>query len=69
MEEVAGKTNFNVWDIGGDTSIRPYWKLFFRSMNALGVIFMIRIEDFHRFEEGIYNLLIYDKLEKHYTQR
>jgi ADP-ribosylation factor-like protein 3 len=40
----------NVWDIGGQKSIRPYWKNYYDSTDAL--VFVIDSADRHRMEEA-----------------
>ncbi|OAL49595.1 ADP-ribosylation factor-like protein-like protein 1 [Pyrenochaeta sp. DS3sAY3a] len=41
-----GKLNFNVWDLGGQTSIRPYWRCYYA--NTAAVIFVIDSTDIER---------------------
>ncbi|KAF1813079.1 putative ADP-ribosylation factor [Eremomyces bilateralis CBS 781.70] len=41
-----GKLNFNVWDLGGQTSIRPYWRCYYA--NTAAVIFVIDSTDLDR---------------------
>ncbi|KAG9549336.1 putative ADP-ribosylation factor, partial [Aureobasidium melanogenum] len=38
--------NFNVWDLGGQTSIRPYWRCYYA--NTAAVIFVIDSTDVDR---------------------
>ncbi|KAI9721105.1 MAG: hypothetical protein M1812_002586 [Candelaria pacifica] len=38
--------NFNVWDLGGQTSIRPYWRCYYA--NTAAVIFVIDSTDIER---------------------
>lgn len=40
----------NVWDIGGQRSIRPYWSNYFESANAL--VYVVDSSDRHRLEES-----------------
>lgn len=40
--------NFNVWDLGGQTSIRPYWRCYYA--NTAAVIFVIDSTDIERLE-------------------
>ncbi|EAT84442.1 hypothetical protein HBI56_111660 [Parastagonospora nodorum] len=40
------KLNFNVWDLGGQTSIRPYWRCYYA--NTAAVIFVIDSTDIDR---------------------
>lgn len=40
--------NFDVWDLGGQTSIRPYWRSYFA--NTAAVIFVIDSTDIERLE-------------------
>ncbi|KAL9586947.1 MAG: hypothetical protein Q9212_000549 [Teloschistes hypoglaucus] len=41
-----GNLNFNVWDLGGQTSIRPYWRCYYA--NTAAVIFVIDSTDIER---------------------
>lgn len=43
-----GNLNFDVWDLGGQTSIRPYWRSYFA--NTAAVIFVIDSTDIERLE-------------------
>jgi len=43
-----GNLNFNVWDLGGQTSIRPYWRCYYA--NTAAVIFVIDSTDIERLE-------------------
>jgi len=38
-----GKLNLNVWDLGGQTSIRPYWRCYYA--NTAAVIFVVDATD------------------------
>ncbi|THC97773.1 hypothetical protein EYZ11_002755 [Aspergillus tanneri] len=38
--------NFNVWDLGGQTSIRPYWRCYYA--NTAAVVFVIDSTDIER---------------------
>jgi len=40
----------NVWDIGGQREIRPYWKNYYENTDAL--IFVVDSSDDMRLEEG-----------------
>ena len=40
--------NFNVWDLGGQTSIRPYWRCYYA--NTAAVVFVIDSTDVERLE-------------------
>lgn len=40
--------NFDVWDLGGQTSIRPYWRSYYA--NTAAVIFVIDSTDIERLE-------------------
>jgi ADP-ribosylation factor-like protein 3 len=44
-----GKFKLNVWDIGGQKSIRPYWRNYFET--TAGVIYVIDSSDRRRLEE------------------
>lgn len=47
VESVVYKNlNFNVWDLGGQTSIRPYWRCYYA--NTAAVIFVIDSTDIER---------------------
>ncbi|KAI9703512.1 MAG: hypothetical protein M1820_005816 [Bogoriella megaspora] len=47
VESVTYKNlNFNVWDLGGQTSIRPYWRCYYA--NTAAVIFVIDSTDLDR---------------------
>jgi len=49
VESVTYKTlNFNVWDLGGQTSIRPYWRCYYA--NTAAVVFVIDSTDLERLE-------------------
>merc|ERR1712217_769997 len=53
----------NVWDIGGQKTIRPYWSNYFESSDAL--VYVIDSSDRRRLEEGgqeLRELLAEDKL-------
>merc|ERR1712226_1097119 len=55
--------NLNVWDIGGQKSIRPYWSNYFESSDAL--VYVIDSSDTRRLEESgqeLKELLAEDKL-------
>src|ERR1700760_157300 len=41
-----GNLNFDVWDLGGQTSIRPYWRCYYA--NTAAVIFVIDSTDIDR---------------------
>jgi small GTP-binding protein len=43
-----GKLNFNVWDLGGQTSIRPYWRCYYA--NTAAVIFVVDSTDIERLQ-------------------
>jgi len=40
--------NFQVWDLGGQTTVRPYWKCYYP--NAKAVVFVIDSSDKKRIE-------------------
>jgi len=40
--------NFQVWDLGGQTEIRPYWRCYYPNTNA--VIYVIDSSDKERME-------------------
>lgn len=47
VESVTYKNlNFNVWDLGGQTSIRPYWRCYYA--NTAAVIFVVDATDKER---------------------
>ncbi|KAK5017363.1 Arf GTPase arl1 [Cryomyces antarcticus] len=47
VESVTYKNlNFNVWDLGGQTSIRPYWRCYYA--NTAAVVFVIDSTDIER---------------------
>ncbi|KAL1305977.1 hypothetical protein AAFC00_004113 [Neodothiora populina] len=47
VESVTYKNlNFNVWDLGGQTSIRPYWRCYYA--NTAAVVFVIDSTDVDR---------------------
>ncbi|KAF2860268.1 ADP-ribosylation factor-like protein-like protein 1 [Piedraia hortae CBS 480.64] len=49
VESVTYKNlTFNVWDLGGQTSIRPYWRCYFA--NTAAVIFVIDSTDIERLQ-------------------
>jgi ADP-ribosylation factor-like protein 1 len=41
-----GPLNLNVWDLGGQTSIRPYWRCYYA--NTAAVIFVVDSTDLDR---------------------
>lgn len=44
VESVTYKNlNFNVWDLGGQTSIRPYWRCYYA--NTAAVVFVVDATD------------------------
>lgn len=47
VESVTYKNlNFNVWDLGGQTSIRPYWRCYYA--NTAAVVFVVDSTDIER---------------------
>jgi ADP-ribosylation factor-like protein 1 len=49
VESVTYKNlNFNVWDLGGQTSIRPYWRCYFA--NTAAVVFVVDSTDIERLQ-------------------
>ncbi|KKA29779.1 hypothetical protein TD95_005169 [Thielaviopsis punctulata] len=49
VESVTYKNlHFNVWDLGGQTSIRPYWRCYYA--NTAAVIFVIDSTDIERLQ-------------------
>lgn len=49
VESVTYKNlNFNVWDLGGQTSIRPYWRCYYA--NTAAVVFVVDSTDIERLE-------------------
>jgi len=58
-----GNLNLNVWDIGGQRTIRPYWSNYFESSDAL--VYVVDSSDRRRLEESgseLRDLLADDKL-------
>jgi ADP-ribosylation factor protein 1 len=54
VESVQYKNvKFNVWDVGGQTKIRPLWKHYYKGVG--GVIFVIDSADPTRLKEGLHN--------------
>lgn len=43
-----GQLTFDVWDLGGQTSIRPYWRSYYA--NTAAVVFVIDSTDIERLE-------------------
>ncbi|RNF02398.1 ADP-ribosylation factor 3 [Trypanosoma rangeli] len=59
----VGRLKLSVWDIGGQKSIRQYWRYYFGDMDAL--IFVIDAFDMQRVEEAkleLYHILEEEKL-------
>jgi small GTP-binding protein len=51
VEEVSFKNvNFQVWDVGGQTKIRPLWKHYF--IGARAIIFVVDSIDVERMQEA-----------------
>ncbi|KAL0640412.1 Arf GTPase arl1 [Maublancomyces gigas] len=49
LESVTYKNlDFNVWDLGGQTSIRPYWRCYYA--NTAAVVFVVDATDHTRLE-------------------
>lgn len=49
VESVTYKNlNFNVWDLGGQTTIRPYWRCYYA--NTAAVIFVVDSTDIERLQ-------------------
>lgn len=46
---ITGAFKLNVWDVGGQKSIRPYWRNYFESTDAM--IYVIDSGDRRRLEE------------------
>merc|ERR1711879_398459 len=60
---VQGEFKLNVWDIGGQKTIRPYWSNYFESSDAL--VYVVDSSDRRRLEEStaeLKELLAEDKL-------
>jgi len=56
VESVQYKNvKFNVWDVGGQSKIRPLWKHYYKGVG--GVIFVVDSADEDRFEEAKNELL------------
>src|SRR3954447_23133778 len=54
---------FTVWDVGGQTRIRPLWKYYFQ--NTQGLIFVVDSNDRERIEEAkeeLMNMMQQDEL-------
>mmetsp|Transcript_86140 Transcript_86140/g.240898 ORF Transcript_86140/g.240898 Transcript_86140/m.240898 type:complete len:186 (+) Transcript_86140:97-654(+) len=47
---VHGSFKLNVWDIGGQQSIRPYWSNYFKASDAL--VYVVDSSDSRRFDES-----------------
>jgi ADP-ribosylation factor-like protein 1 len=64
VESVTYKTlNFNVWDLGGQTSIRPYWRCYYA--NTAAVVFVIDSTDvdrLHTAQEELHAMLDEEEL-------
>ena len=43
-----GQLTFDVWDLGGQTSIRPYWRSYYA--NTAAVVFVVDSTDIERLE-------------------
>lgn len=43
-----GQLTFDVWDLGGQTSIRPYWRSYYANTGA--VVFVVDSTDIERLE-------------------
>jgi ADP-ribosylation factor protein 1 len=59
------KLDLNIWDIGGQTRLRPLWRHYFRGSDAL--IFVIDASDRSRIEEAtneLHSLLKEDELRE-----
>lgn len=50
----SGQIKLNVWDIGGQKTIRPYWRNYFENTDVL--IYVVDSADKARFEEASTNL-------------
>ncbi|XP_054765442.1 ADP-ribosylation factor-like protein 3 [Lytechinus pictus] len=50
----SGGVNLNVWDIGGQRKLRPYWKNYFQNTDVL--IYVVDSADHGRFEETSFQL-------------
>lgn len=61
----ADGLKLNVWDIGGQAKIRPYWKNYFDNTDVL--IFVIDSADHARAEEAVnelFDIMEHEKLKK-----
>ncbi|PFH37799.1 putative ADP-ribosylation factor family protein 1 [Besnoitia besnoiti] len=47
---------FQVWDLGGQTSVRPYWRCYFPNTNA--VIYVVDSADRERISDAKHELLL-----------
>ncbi|EFC45348.1 hypothetical protein NAEGRDRAFT_79456 [Naegleria gruberi] len=50
----TGNVKLNVWDIGGQKAIRPYWPNYYK--NADAIIYVVDSTDRNRFEEAGFEL-------------
>ena len=51
---------FQVWDLGGQTSIRPYWRCYYPNTDA--IIFVVDSCDVDRLGENLASILNYFEL-------
>ncbi|KAK2956249.1 putative ADP-ribosylation factor [Blattamonas nauphoetae] len=57
-----GEVKLNVWDIGGQSYIRPYWRNYFEETE--GIVWVVDSTDHFRIQEGISELEKVLKTEK-----
>ncbi|KAA6355172.1 MAG: putative Arl2-family small GTPase, partial [Streblomastix strix] len=50
----VGDVRLDVWDIGGQSYIRPYWRNYFEETD--GIVWVVDSSDPERIEEGIIEL-------------
>merc|ERR1712072_537053 len=48
--KMAGKVQINMWDIGGQRSIRPYWKNYYQEVK--GIVWVVDSTDRRRMGES-----------------
>merc|ERR550517_674113 len=65
VEQITIKNlNFQVWDLGGQTNIRPYWRCYYPNTN--GIIFVVDSNDTERLpiaRQELMNLLSEEELQ------
>lgn len=65
VEQITVKNlNFQVWDLGGQTNIRPYWRCYYPNTN--GIVFVIDSNDTQRLSiarSELMNILAEEELQ------